>query len=141
MITASVMKGLSEIKWIIWLLLYQKTYGLNLFIIFKGFSVARNCLTYSLHEKKKFYIKSFFSKCDQICRKLRIWSYLLKKSLMENFIFCAVMVFFEWYIFAKIYVRDFVDFLMIFYFLACLLIFMWPFDIFRDILLKYRMFF
>ena len=23
-------------------------------------------------------------------RKLRIWSHLLKKSLMENFIFCAV---------------------------------------------------
>ena len=25
-----------------------------------------------------------------ICWKLRIWSHLLKKSLMENFIFCAV---------------------------------------------------
>ena len=37
----------------------------------------------------KFSIKDFFSKCDQIRRKLRIWSYLLKKSLMEN-IFCAV---------------------------------------------------
>ena len=34
--------------------------------------------------------KDFFSKCDQIRRELRIWSYLLKKSLMENFIFCAV---------------------------------------------------
>ena len=38
----------------------------------------------------KFSIKDFFSKCDQIHSKLRIWSYLLKKSLMENFIFCAV---------------------------------------------------
>ena len=38
----------------------------------------------------KFSIKDFFSKCDQICSKLRIWSHLLKKSLMENFIFCAV---------------------------------------------------
>ena len=38
----------------------------------------------------KFSIKDFFSKCDQISRKLRIWSYLLKKSLTENFIFCAV---------------------------------------------------
>ena len=38
----------------------------------------------------KFCTKDFFSKCDQICRKLRIWSHLLKKSLMENFIFCAV---------------------------------------------------
>ena len=36
----------------------------------------------------KFYIKDFFSKCDQIRRKL---SYLLKKSLMENFIFCAAL--------------------------------------------------
>ena len=40
--------------------------------------------------KIKFFIKDFFSKCDQIRRKLRIWSYLLKKALMENFIFCAV---------------------------------------------------
>ena len=31
----------------------------------------------------KFSIKDFFNKCDQI----RIWSYLQKKSLMENFIF------------------------------------------------------
>ena len=34
----------------------------------------------------------FFSKCDQIRSFLRIWSHLLKKSLMENFNFCAVMV-------------------------------------------------
>ena len=38
----------------------------------------------------KIFIKDFFSKCDQISRKLRIWSHLLKKSLVENFIFCAV---------------------------------------------------
>ena len=37
-----------------------------------------------------FPIKYFFSKCDQIHRKLRIWSHLLKTSFMENFIFCAV---------------------------------------------------
>ena len=35
----------------------------------------------------KFSIRDFFSKCDQIRRKLRIWSRLLKKSSMENFIF------------------------------------------------------
>ena len=40
-------------------------------------------------QKMKFFIKDFFSKCDQICRELRIWSHLLKKSSMENFIFCA----------------------------------------------------
>ena len=38
----------------------------------------------------KFTIKHFFSKYDRICKKLRIWSHLLKKSLMENFIFCSV---------------------------------------------------
>ena len=44
----------------------------------------------SVAQKMKFSIKGFFSKCDQIRRKLRIWSHLLKKSLMENFIFCEV---------------------------------------------------
>ena len=37
----------------------------------------------------KFSITDFFSKCDQMSSKLRIWSHLLKKSVMENFIFCA----------------------------------------------------
>ena len=41
-------------------------------------------------QKMKFSVKDFFSKCEQIRSKLRIWSHLLKKSLMENFIFCAV---------------------------------------------------
>ena len=41
-------------------------------------------------QKMKFSMKDFFSKCDQIRSFLWIWSHLLKKSLMENFIFCAV---------------------------------------------------
>ena len=41
-------------------------------------------------QKMKFCIKDFFSKCYQIGSFLRIWSNLLKKTLMENFIFCAV---------------------------------------------------
>ena len=41
-------------------------------------------------QKMKFSIKDFFSKCDQIHRKLRIWSHYQKKSLIENFIFCVV---------------------------------------------------
>ena len=41
-------------------------------------------------QKMKFPIEDFFSKCDQICRKLRIWSHSLKKSLMENLIVCIV---------------------------------------------------
>ena len=36
-------------------------------------------------------IKDFFGKYDQIRSFLRIWSHLLKKSLMENLIFCAVI--------------------------------------------------
>ena len=39
-----------------------------------------------------FSIKDFFSKCDQLRRKLRIWLHLLNKSLMENFIFCVVLI-------------------------------------------------
>ena len=38
----------------------------------------------------KFPIKDFFSEYDQIRRNLRILSHLLKKFLIENFIFCAL---------------------------------------------------
>ena len=38
----------------------------------------------------KFSFKDFFSNCDQIRKKQLIWSHLLKKSLMENFIFFTV---------------------------------------------------
>ena len=38
----------------------------------------------------KFSIKDFFNKCDQTCRKLRIWSHFLKKFVMKNFILDAV---------------------------------------------------
>ena len=48
------------------------------------------CFIENTAQKMKFSIKDFFSKCDQIRRFLWIWSYLLKKYLMENFIFCAV---------------------------------------------------
>ena len=40
----------------------------------------------------KFSIKDFFSKCDKIRRKMQIWSHLLKKSLMENFIFVQCLL-------------------------------------------------
>ena len=48
-------------------------------------------MTINTIQKMKFSVKDFFSRCDQIYRKLQIWSRLLKKSLMENFIFCAVL--------------------------------------------------
>ena len=40
----------------------------------------------------KFFIKDSLSKCDQIRRKLWIGSHFLNKSLMKNFIFCAVKI-------------------------------------------------
>ena len=40
--------------------------------------------------QKMFFIKEFFGKCDQICSFMRIWSHLLKRSLIENLTFCAV---------------------------------------------------
>ena len=39
----------------------------------------------------QFSIKDFSSKCNQIRRNMGIWSYLLEKFLIENFIFCAVI--------------------------------------------------
>ena len=42
----------------------------------------------------KFSITDFFCKCYQILSVLPILSLLLKKSLIENFIFCAVFDFF-----------------------------------------------
>ena len=39
----------------------------------------------------KFSIKDLVGKCDQIRSFLRIWLHILKKSIMENFIFCTVL--------------------------------------------------
>ena len=54
---------------------------------------TKNTFICKIHctQKIKFPIKGFFCKCDQIRMKLRIWSHLLKKSLMGKFIFCAVI--------------------------------------------------
>ena len=83
--------------------LQNSNYGKNLYIsyeivlldlthfgtlmIMKWFDLWLHCTA----QKIKFATKDFFSKCDQIRKKLRIWSHLLKKFLMENFIFlCSV---------------------------------------------------
>ena len=50
--------------------------------------------SYGTAQKMKFSIKNFFGKYDQIRSFLRIWSHLLKRSLIENFIFCAVWDYF-----------------------------------------------
>ena len=55
----------------------------------------KNCVVFhssKTAQKMEFSMKDFFSKCDQIRRILRILSHLLKKIIMENFIFCAVKI-------------------------------------------------
>ena len=49
-------------------------------------------LQWWLRQKMKFSFKEFFDKCHQKPSFQRIWSHLMKKSLMENFIFPAVIV-------------------------------------------------
>ena len=52
----------------------------------RGALSSGNCTV----QKLKFSITDFFSKCDQICSFLWIWSHLRDKSLME-------LIFFIWY--------------------------------------------
>ena len=42
-------------------------------------------------QKMKCSIKDFLSKYEQIRIFLQIWSHLLERSFMENFIFCVVI--------------------------------------------------
>ena len=48
-----------------------------------GKAIILNHMNHYTTQKMKFSIKDFFNKYDQIRR----WSHLMKKSLMENFIF------------------------------------------------------
>ena len=65
---------------------YQVTFTDLLGIV--NFSINRH----AFHKKRNFSLRFLISKCNEMHRKLRILSHLLKKSLMENFIFCAVMI-------------------------------------------------
>ena len=51
-----------------------------------------NAASFNTAQKMKFSSVNevFFSKFDQIYSFLRIWSHLVKKSLMENFLFCTM---------------------------------------------------
>ena len=49
-------------------------------------------LTDSWLTEKVSHFAPGYTKCDQIRSFLRFWSHLLKKSLMESLIFCAVQV-------------------------------------------------
>ena len=59
-------------------------------LVFGFYELQINVLKFLTTHKMKFSIKDFFSKCDQIPILLRIWSHLLKRALMENFMFCVV---------------------------------------------------
>ena len=60
--------------------------------------MIHTCWTKETHtaQKMKFFITDSFSKRDQICCFLRIWSHLLKKYLMENFIFVQCQFIIPW---------------------------------------------
>ena len=69
------MKQKTDISYILRSLIWQ-------LLVFKLYSLTA--------QKMKFTITDFFSNCDQIRSFLRIWSHLLKISVMKKFIFCAV---------------------------------------------------
>ena len=54
--------------------------------------VDQENLVYVTGQKIKFSVKDFFIKCDQIHKKPLIWSHLLKKSLIDNFIFLCIVL-------------------------------------------------
>ena len=89
MITASVLKELTQfLRSTICDDIYVTYYFL--YLTFLSMNLWSKKLKNEVCIKMKFSKENFFSKCDQIHRKLWIWSHLLKKSLMENFNFGAV---------------------------------------------------
>ena len=67
------------------------THYRTMFPLYRNYASDLQYMVWYTVQKMKFSIREFFSKCDQIRCKLRIWSHLLKKSWTENFIFCAVI--------------------------------------------------
>ena len=85
--------------------IFCKTLQVAAFGLLKSLPKQWNSITWGVLEriinvqKKKFPIKGFFSKSDQITftegyiywrNNLLIWPHLLNKALMENFIFWVV---------------------------------------------------
>ena len=56
---------------------------------FRRYSWLIKCYNENTKDKQQRY-HCTKNKNFRVSRKLRIWSHLLKKSLMENFMFCAV---------------------------------------------------
>ena len=73
-----------------------KTYGIiSLSHHFEKEIYQSACKIEHTAQEMTFSMRDFLSKCDQIRSFLLICSHLLKKSLMGNFIFCAVTPFFK----------------------------------------------
>ena len=72
-----------------WIELIVERYLVESFFVLGIFVASVDPIT---AQKMKFSMKDFLSKYDQIRSFLRIWSYLLKTTLMENFIFYVMNV-------------------------------------------------
>ena len=71
---------------------YEFFQGIFYFLaIFVVNSKVRRLLKNTSASKMKFSVEDFCRISAGFLQKLRIWSHILKKPLMENFIFCAVI--------------------------------------------------
>ena len=78
----------SELRFVKWVRFFEQICIVKWVIFFAIFCWVWDYWLENLTaQKMKFPINDFFSKCDQIRRKLRIWWHLLRKSLMEKLIF------------------------------------------------------
>ena len=76
------------------MLAYQKYYPVGNLPFWKFSEASQGSFAnVATAQKTKFCIRDFFSKCDQICSFLRTWSHLLKKSVMEHFMFLQWVIF------------------------------------------------
>ena len=74
---------------------------------------------------KKSSIKDFFSKCNSF---LRIWSHLLKKSLMENVIFFIFFCLYYFYLFIHLFTYLFIYLLFVYLFIYLFILFIYLFN-------------
>ena len=72
---------------------FLNKYNISVCVFVKSYIISDVKMGHCTVQKIKFSIEDFFRKCGQIGSFLRIWSYLLKKSVMENFIFVQCCIF------------------------------------------------
>ena len=77
---SSLSVTVAEIRWVMKMMLISHS-------SFRFYFDLNELLKTITTQRMKFFTSEFFNKCDQMRRKMRIWSHLLKKFVMENFIF------------------------------------------------------